>query len=406
MALADPRRDAHRRHAGIQAPAPAPRSAAYSAHHARAARADSRLADAPYLFGSLGASCSTNCMRWSHRSAAICSRSGWRGCSRSRPNSPASDCPRRWRSPTICAASSCRSPTGGTRWPISSSPRAAPHPTSPCSTPPSICPGPAIRRTTRSAKSTICIKRHKTTLVFVNTRSQAESIFQELWRINDDALAIALHHGSLDVAQRRKVEAAMAEGSLRAVVCTSSLDLGVDWGDVDLVINVGAPKGASRLLQRIGRANHRMDEPSRGVLVPANRFEVLECTRRARRRCGECAGHAGRRASARSTCWRSTCSAAPAASRSSPTSCSPKCRSAAPYAGLTRAEFDAVRRFRRHRRLRAQGLRALRQDPAGPGRPLARQPSADRAALPHEYRHHRRGRHAQGAAGALARLED
>ena len=110
------------------------------------------------------------------------------------------------------------------------------------------------------------IKRHKTTLVFVNTRSQAEMIFQELWRINDDELAIALHHGSLDVAQRRKVEDAMAAGRLRAVVCTSSLDLGIDWGDIDLVINVGAPKGASRLLQRIGRANHRLDEPSRGVL--------------------------------------------------------------------------------------------------------------------------------------------
>jgi ATP-dependent helicase Lhr and Lhr-like helicase len=121
------------------------------------------------------------------------------------------------------------------------------------------------------------IKRHKTTLIFVNTRSQAESIFQQLWGMNDDNLAIALHHGSLDVAQRRKVEGAMAAGRLRAVVATSSLDLGIDWGDVDLVINVGAPKGASRLLQRIGRANHRMDEPSRGVLVPANRFEVLEC---------------------------------------------------------------------------------------------------------------------------------
>jgi ATP-dependent helicase Lhr and Lhr-like helicase len=121
------------------------------------------------------------------------------------------------------------------------------------------------------------IKAHRTTLVFVNTRSQAEGIFQDLWHLNDDNLAIALHHGSLDVAQRRKVEAAMTTGRLRAVVATSSLDLGVDWGDVDLVINVGAPKGASRLLQRIGRANHRMDEPSRGVLVPANRFEVLEC---------------------------------------------------------------------------------------------------------------------------------
>jgi ATP-dependent Lhr-like helicase len=121
------------------------------------------------------------------------------------------------------------------------------------------------------------IKRNKTTLVFVNTRSQAEMLFQDLWRMNDDGLAIALHHGSLDVAQRRKVEEAMAAGKLRGVVCTSSLDLGVDWGDVDLVINIGAPKGASRLMQRIGRANHRLDEASRAVLVPANRFEVLEC---------------------------------------------------------------------------------------------------------------------------------
>src|SRR6478609_2400606 len=121
------------------------------------------------------------------------------------------------------------------------------------------------------------IKTHKTTLIFVNTRSQAEFLFQELWRVNDDNLVIALHHGSLDIAQRRRVEGAMVEGKLRAVVCTSSLDLGVDWGDVDLVINVGAPKGCSRLLQRIGRSNHRLDEPSEAVLVPANRFEVLEC---------------------------------------------------------------------------------------------------------------------------------
>jgi ATP-dependent helicase Lhr and Lhr-like helicase len=121
------------------------------------------------------------------------------------------------------------------------------------------------------------IKRNKTTLVFVNTRSQAEMLFQDFWRMNDDGLAIALHHGSLDVAQRRKVEDAMAAGKLRGVVCTSSLDLGIDWGDIDLVVNVGAPKGSSRLMQRIGRANHRLDEPSRAVLIPANRFEVLEC---------------------------------------------------------------------------------------------------------------------------------
>lgn len=121
------------------------------------------------------------------------------------------------------------------------------------------------------------IKAHRITLIFVNTRSQAELLFQELWRINDDNLAIALHHGSLDVSQRRKVESAMVAGGLKAVVCTATLDMGIDWGDVDLVITVGAPKGASRLAQRIGRANHRMDEPSKAMLVPANRFEVLEC---------------------------------------------------------------------------------------------------------------------------------
>ncbi|MDF1586789.1 ligase-associated DNA damage response DEXH box helicase [Marinimicrococcus flavescens] len=121
------------------------------------------------------------------------------------------------------------------------------------------------------------IRAHRTTLVFVNTRAQAELVFGALWRENREDLAIALHHGSLAPEQRRKVEAAMARGGLRAVVCTSSLDLGIDWGDVDLVVQVGAPKGVSRLLQRIGRANHRLDEPSRAMLIPANRFEVLEC---------------------------------------------------------------------------------------------------------------------------------
>ncbi|WP_127144907.1 ligase-associated DNA damage response DEXH box helicase [Pelagibacterium montanilacus] len=121
------------------------------------------------------------------------------------------------------------------------------------------------------------IKANGTTLLFVNTRSQAEMLFQNLWAINEESLAIALHHGSLSVEQRRKVESAMVAGRLRAVVCTSTLDLGIDWGDVDMVVQVGAPKGASRMLQRIGRANHRLDDPSRAMFVPANRFEVLEC---------------------------------------------------------------------------------------------------------------------------------
>ncbi|MFL6743406.1 MAG: ligase-associated DNA damage response DEXH box helicase [Sphingomicrobium sp.] len=120
------------------------------------------------------------------------------------------------------------------------------------------------------------IEQHKTTLVFCNTRGLAELIFQKLWDENEKGLPIGIHHGSLSVEARRKVEAAMAAGKLRGLVCTASLDLGIDWGDVDLVVQMGAPKGSSRLLQRIGRANHRLDEPSKGMIVPGNRFEYLE----------------------------------------------------------------------------------------------------------------------------------
>jgi|TARA_R100000501_G_scaffold10060_1_gene19854 ATP-dependent Lhr-like helicase len=120
------------------------------------------------------------------------------------------------------------------------------------------------------------IEAHDLTLVFCNTRSLAELIFQDLWAVNDRNLPLGIHHGSLGVEARRKVEAAMASGRLRGLVCTASLDLGVDWGDVDLVIQMGAPKGSSRLLQRIGRANHRLDEASQAIIVPGNRFEYLE----------------------------------------------------------------------------------------------------------------------------------
>ena len=120
------------------------------------------------------------------------------------------------------------------------------------------------------------IKANRTTLVFTNTRFLAEFIFQCLWEENEDHLPIGIHHGSLSTEARRKVEEAMARGELRALVCTASLDLGIDWGDIDLVVQMGAPKGSSRLLQRIGRAGHRLDVPSRAVLVPGNRFEFLE----------------------------------------------------------------------------------------------------------------------------------
>ncbi len=120
------------------------------------------------------------------------------------------------------------------------------------------------------------IKANRTTLVFTNTRFLAEFIFQCLWEENADHLPIGIHHGSLSTEARRKVEDAMARSELRALVCTASLDLGIDWGDIDLMVQMGAPKGSSRLLQRIGRAGHRLDTPSRAVLVPGNRFEFLE----------------------------------------------------------------------------------------------------------------------------------
>jgi ATP-dependent Lhr-like helicase len=121
------------------------------------------------------------------------------------------------------------------------------------------------------------VKRHKTTLIFHNTRAQAEIFFHRLWLLNTEDLPIGIHHGSLSREQRDRVEQAMVDGRLRAIVCTGSLDLGIDWGDVDLVIQVGAPKNVKRLVQRIGRANHRYSAPSKALLVPANRFEVVEC---------------------------------------------------------------------------------------------------------------------------------
>ncbi len=121
------------------------------------------------------------------------------------------------------------------------------------------------------------VRAHMTTLIFHNTRAQAELFFHDLWLQNTESLPIGIHHGSLSREQRERVEAAMVAGALRAIICTGSLDLGIDWGDVDLVVQVGAPKNVKRLVQRIGRANHRYNAPSKAILIPANRFEVVEC---------------------------------------------------------------------------------------------------------------------------------
>jgi ATP-dependent Lhr-like helicase len=207
------------------------------------------------------------------------------------------------------------------------------------------------------------VRAHNLSLIFVNTRMQAEFAFQELWRINEDSLPIGLHHGSLDAGQRKKVEAAMAEGRLRAVVATSTLDLGIDWGDVDLVIHLGAPKGASRLLQRIGRANHRLDEPSRALLVPGNRFEVLEC--RAAQQAAEAGDQDAQlsRSGALDVLAQHVLGMACQAPFD-PDTLFAEIRSALPYSGLTRNQFDrtidfvstggyALRSYERFAKLRA-----------------------------------------------------
>ena len=115
------------------------------------------------------------------------------------------------------------------------------------------------------------------TLVFVNTRAQAEFVFQALWKLNSRKLKIGIHHGSLDKTLRKNVESQMSLGKLDCVVATSSLDLGVDWAAIDLIIQIGAPKGVNRLIQRIGRSNHKLDLASKAILVPTNRLEYLEC---------------------------------------------------------------------------------------------------------------------------------
>ena len=121
------------------------------------------------------------------------------------------------------------------------------------------------------------IARSGPTLIFTNVRSQAEAWYQMLLEARPEwAGEIALHHGSLDKAVREWVEAGLKAGSLRAVVATSSLDLGVDFLPVERVLQIGSAKGVARLLQRAGRSGHQPGRPSRITLVPTNTLELIE----------------------------------------------------------------------------------------------------------------------------------
>ncbi len=214
------------------------------------------------------------------------------------------------------------------------------------------------------------IEAARLTIVFVNTRALAELLFQELWTLNDQALPIGIHHGSLAPEARRKVEAAMSTGRLRAIVATASLDLGIDWGNVDLVIQMGAPKGASRLLQRTGRANHRLEEASRALIVPGNRFEYLEAVAARDAVAANDLDQEPFRAGSLDVLAQHVFAMACAAPIA-PDALYAEVRTAAPYAQLSRADFEgavdvvatggyALRAYERYRRLMPQGDGTLR----------------------------------------------
>jgi len=121
------------------------------------------------------------------------------------------------------------------------------------------------------------VERAQTTLLFTNTRSQAEIWFRRILETRPDMIGdVALHHGSLDRDVREQVERLLKQGRIRCVVCTSSLDLGVDFWPVDQVIQVGSPRGVARLVQRAGRSGHRPGLPSRVLCVPTNALELAE----------------------------------------------------------------------------------------------------------------------------------
>lgn len=222
------------------------------------------------------------------------------------------------------------------------------------------------------------VKAAETTLIFINTRAQAELFFRALWVANEDGIPIGLHHGSLSREARVKVEAAMVAGQLRAIVCTGTLDLGIDWGNVDLVIQIGAPKNVKRLVQRIGRANHRYNAPSKALLVPANRFEVLECRAaleavRAYDLDGEPRGR-GPRDVLCQFILMTACSGPFAAD-----DLFAEARSAGPYHDLSRAEFDdcltfcatggyALRAYDQWKRLLQENNRYRLRDPRSAAR--------------------------------------
>jgi ATP-dependent helicase Lhr and Lhr-like helicase len=202
------------------------------------------------------------------------------------------------------------------------------------------------------------IRERARRIVFVNTRAQAELMFQALWRLNDDNLPIALHHGSLEIEQRRKVEAAMAAGKAARGGGDLLARPRHRLGRVDLVVQVGAPKGVGRLLQRIGRANHRLDEPSRArcwCRPTASRcWNAAPRSEAVRARAGRRPAAAGGLDVLAQHVMAMACAGAVP-----PDELYAEVTRAAPYAALTARDFDDVLRFVEDGGYALRRLRAL-----------------------------------------------
>ena len=361
---ADPHRDAHRRHPRQPPPAPTCPAARHPDDDAGAACA---ALEPPRLRASVRRPRHRHprrvaCAR-ARPSAAISWRSTSRGCARSRRSSSASVCRQPWRAPRELRAYLVPQ-RGGNRyieladWSCAS--RAAPSRQSRSST----CDEPvpwaghttlyAVQRDLRRDRAQPPERSCSSTRA-----CRPSCCSRSCGASTRPSLPIALHHGSLDAARRRKVEAAMAAGTLRAVVATSTLDLGIDWGDVDLVINVGAPKGASRLIQR----DRPRQSPARGALArdPGARRTASRCSSAAPRsmRPRPASRMPCCRARARSTCWPSTCSAPPARAPFEPATLYPRGPHRRALRPAHARQLRPRRRLRVDRRLRAQDLRPL-----------------------------------------------
>ena len=350
-------RDPHRRHAGAQAPAPEARAARHPADHARAAgAADLAIGDARALLRGSALRRARRAAFAGHLQArpSAVARPGAAADAGARPadDRPVGDRGRAGRAAALAgrrrtppgAMADLITVTGGAKPDISILEFAR-----------ARALGRATRRAMRSPRSTRRSRRTGRRCSSSTRAARPSCCSRNSGASTRTSLPIALHHGSLDVGQRRtRRDGDGRRTALRAIVATSTLDLGIDWGDVDLVVHVGAPKGASRLAQRIGRSNHRMDEPSQGDPGAGQPLRGAGVPGGARRQLSRRAGHAaaGRRRARRAgaACARHGLRA----SRSMPDELYDEVRAAAPYAELDRDDLRPRRRFRRHRRLCAE----------------------------------------------------